>query len=517
MSRSICQWVRKGCLTFSALAMLVAGCTGRAATKAKYVPAFVPTDCPAEVSISNTRETKCGYLTVPENRSNPGGRQIRLFVFRIEPNIPTNAAPLVYVGNDVGSAFDYTATSYMADNLDGPEVIGIEQRGTSHSEPNLSCPEVEALSPQALITPIDDPSLRRSFVGAVRACHDRLTDQGIDLSSYGVEEAGADVVDLVAALRLTSWDLISKGSTSRVALQAMRTHPVGLQAVVLYHPEFSATDPFVQAFRSTRASVDHLSMLCEADTRCSGWFPDVARSVGQAIRRFDRHPVNVRISGAHVFVDGARLLRDLRNALASVHPDANTYLHLPATIDALAHAKDPTSSLAAIIAPEITAPLFCAGFLPTCSTVLYHGAYYSMLCRDIAPFSDPGALAAFSGSAQAWTDNYVHGPYGDVCRAWDVEPAVRSITDAVSSDVPILVYIGELDPFVSPRVVREGIGELPNAFTRSGSTQSHWVGLGQPPPCADDDSRNRFLADPTTQPKAVCQEQFQPTFVSSPL
>jgi pimeloyl-ACP methyl ester carboxylesterase len=425
---------------------------------------------------------------------------------------------VVYVGNDLGSALDYTATSYMADNLDGPEVIGLESRGTGHSEPNLSCPEVEALSPEALTAPIEDPDLRQAFVAAVKACNDRLVGQGVDLSSYGLEDAGEDVVDLIEALGLRHWDMISKGSTSRIALEAMRTEPAGLRAVVLYNPEFPDTDPFVQAFQSTRTSIDHLSELCDADARCSRWFPDVAGSVDDAISRFKDHPVDIRISGARVHVNGERVLRDLRNVLATVHPDTNTYLHLPAIIDALAYAKDPASSLAAIVAPEITAPLFCAGFLPTCSTVLNQGAYYSTLCQDIVPFSDLDSLASLADNDTVWTDDYVESPYRDVCSAWEVAPADRSTMTTVGSDVPTLVYSGELDPFVSTQVVRDGIKGLMNAVILTGSTQSHWVnGPGQPPPCSDDDSRNEFLADPTTAPSAACQEHFQPRFASSPL
>jgi pimeloyl-ACP methyl ester carboxylesterase len=463
------------------------------------------------------RETKCGYLTVPESRSDPSDRQIRLFVFRMEPDFPTTAAPVVYVGNDLGTSFDYRLTGFMADNLDGPEVIGLVARGTGYSEPNLSCPEVEAIAPQTVTAPTDDPGLRQAFVASVKACHDRLVGQGIDLSAYDVEEEGADVIDLSHALGLKRWDVISKGSTSRIVFQAMRANPAGLRAVVLYNPEFPDTDPFVQAFQSTRASIDHLASLCDADARCSGSFPDLARTVDEAIHRFDRHPAMVRIAGVRVLVDGSRLLGDLRNLLADIHPDIPAYLHLPATVDALAHAKDPLSSLAAIVSPEVTAPTFCLGYLPTCSGVLNHGAYYSALCRDIAPFAHLDSLPGLAAGDPAWVSDYASGPYGDVCGTWEVAPAERSVTTTVASDVPTLVYSGELDPFVTTQVVRDGIEGLPNGFILPGAAQSHWVNGGQPPPCANDDSRNEFLADPTAVPTARCQERFQPRFASSPL
>jgi pimeloyl-ACP methyl ester carboxylesterase len=517
MTRSVSHDLRRGMLAVTAATLLATGCTFGAGSKPSYHPTFTAVDCPAEVRTSTTRETKCGYLIVPEDRSDPSGRQIRLFVFRMEPDITTTAAPVVYVGNDLGTSFDYRLTGLMADHLDGPEVIGLEARGTGYSEPNLSCPEVEAIAPETVTAPIDDPGIRQAFVAAVTACHDRLVGQGIDLSAYGVEEAGVDVIDLAQALGLKQWDVISKGTTSRIVFQAMRANPAGLRAVVLYNPEFPDTDPFVQAFQSTRASIDHLASLCDADAGCSRSFPNLDRAVGEAIRRFDRHPVMVGIAGVRVLVDGSRLLRGLRSFLADIHPDSLAYLHLPATVDALAHAKDPAGLLAAIAAPEVTAPTFCLGYLPTCSGVLNHGAYYSALCRDIAPFADLDSLAGFAAGDPAWMSDYAAGPYGDVCGAWEVAPADGSITTTVVSDVPTLVYSGELDPFVTTEAARDGIKGLPNGFILPGAAQSHWVNGGQPPPCADDDSRNEFLADPTTAPNARCQERFQPRFASSPL
>ena len=427
MNGSIAPRARRGLAAITTLALLAAGCTGGATQTRSYHASFASVDCPPDVRTSTTRATKCGYLTVPQDRSNPTGRKIRVFVFRIEPDLATKAPPVLYVGGDLGSSIDYRLTGFMADHLDGPEVIGMDARGTGYSEPNLSCPEVEAISPQTLTTPIDDPGLRQAFVGAVKACHDRLVGQGVDPSAYGVEEAGADVIDLARALGLKQWDVISKGSTSRIVFQAMRARPAGLKAVVLSNPEFPDTDPFVQAFRSTRASIEHLASLCDADARCSRWFPDVARSVDEAIRRFDRHPIMVHVAGARVLVDGARLLRDLRNFLADIRPDSSAYLHLPATIDSLAHAKDPVSSLAAIVAAEIAAPTFCAGYLPTCSGVLNHGAYYSALCRDIAPFSHPDSLARLAAGESAWMADYARVRTGTYAAhgAW-LRPLSRS-------------------------------------------------------------------------------------------
>jgi pimeloyl-ACP methyl ester carboxylesterase len=496
--------------------MLLAACTADSTSTADagYAPKFAATECPGSVIASATRETRCGYLTVPEDRSNPSGRQIRLFVVRYEPNEPTTAAPVVYAGGDIGSLFDYSPITSMADHLNGPEVIGLEPRGTGFSQPNLSCPEVDGISPRTLATPIADPAMRLAFVEAVKACYLRFSGQGIDLSAYNVEEAGADLLDLVQALGLKEWAIITKGSTSRIVFSAMRTEPAGLRALVMYDPEFPDTDTFAQAIEGTRAAVSELETLCEADGGCARRFPDLQATFGAAIRRFDEHPRTVRVQGKNVQVDGARLLRDMRTLFASVAADTHMYLHLPATIDALAFAKDPTSSIAAVVSPELSAPTFCTGYMPGCGP-MSQGAYYSALCADIAPFADLAALTSLAGEGSAWRQDYVDGPYRDVCDAWKVTPAAASVTAEIRSDVPVLVFSNGLDPTVTPDIVRSGIAGMPNAFVVVTPVWGHAPSII--PACPEAQPRNAFLADPTSAPDAQCQERFQPTFASSPL
>jgi pimeloyl-ACP methyl ester carboxylesterase len=497
-------------LTISAAC--TAGSTG--AADVGYEPTFSATDCPGPVLASATREIDCGFLTVPEDRSDPSGRQIRLFVVRYRPNKPTNAAPIVYTGGDLGSHFDYRSLSAMVDHLDGPEVIGLEPRGTGFSQPNLSCPEVDSIAPRTLDTPIADPGLRHAFVDAVAACYLRFAGLGIDLSAYNMREAGADLLDLVQALGLKEWSVITKGSTSRIVFEALRTDPAGLRALVMYNPEFPDTDTFAQAIEGTRAAVSELETLCEADSACARRFPELQATFDAAIKRFDEHPRTVRIHGKNVQVDGARLLRDIRNLLASVAADIHMYLHLPATIDALAYAKDPTPSITAVVSPELSAPTFCTGYIPTCGP-MSQGAYYSALCADIAPFADLPALTSLAGEGSAWRQGYVDSPYRDVCDAWKVTPAAASVAAEIRSDVPVLVFSDGLDPTVTPSVVRNGVEGFPNAFVVMTPVWGH--GPSIIPACPEAEPRNEFLADPTSAPDARCQERFQPTFASSPL
>lgn len=516
MNAQVTRRSKRGAASAIVLTLLAPACTGggAGASRPGYSASFAAVECPGRVMASATRETSCGYLTVPEDRSDPSGRQIRLFVVRYAPNKPTTAAPVVFAGTDLGSGIDYVDLPRVADHLDGPEVIGLEARGTGYSDPNLSCPEVDAISPQTLTARIADPGARRAFVEAVSACYARFADQGIDLSAYNVEEAGADLLDLVRALDLHEWNVLTKGSASRIVFSAMRSDPPGLRAVVAQSPEFPDTDTFTQAIEGTQAAVSELETLCEADHACVGRFPDLAATFEVALRRFDEHPRTVRVGGKNVPVDGARLLRDLRNLMASTNADDPMYLHLPATIDELAYGKDPTSSITAVVSPELSAPPYCTGYLPECGPSS-QGAYYSVLCSDIAPFADREALTSLAGEGNAWEEDYVDGPYQDVCGAWPVARADGAVAAAVRSDVPMLVLAGGLDPNVAPDVARRELAGSPNAFMIVTPAQGRAATAMAA--CPYSMPRNEFLADPTTRPNARCQERFRPTFANSPL
>jgi hypothetical protein len=78
----------------SSLVLLVAACTSAApdsttttgpnASRASYADAPCPTpNIPGVPQYDFPPNARCGYLTVPENRSKPNGRTIKIFVVRV--------------------------------------------------------------------------------------------------------------------------------------------------------------------------------------------------------------------------------------------------------------------------------------------------------------------------------------------------------------------------------------------------------------------------------------------------
>jgi hypothetical protein len=85
----------------------------------------------------------CGYLTVPENHSDPNGPKIRLAVATIRSNsLNYQPDPLIMAqGGPGGSTIEtYIQRLAFGSRLrSNRDIVLLEQRGTLHSEPALTC------------------------------------------------------------------------------------------------------------------------------------------------------------------------------------------------------------------------------------------------------------------------------------------------------------------------------------------------------------------------------------------
>ena len=144
-------------VTAAALALVAAACTtatpnnttttagGTAAARAfayvtcpnpnvKGIPAL---DFPANM--------RCGYLTVPEDRSKPDGRTIRIFVMRV-PAVSADPKPDPIVvlsgGPGGGGSFEFPSRIKSGMNADR-EMILVDQRGTHLADPLLGCADYD--------------------------------------------------------------------------------------------------------------------------------------------------------------------------------------------------------------------------------------------------------------------------------------------------------------------------------------------------------------------------------------
>ena len=120
-------------------ALLLSGaCTG--SSEMEFRPTFGQTPCPEDVTRVVLTPVTCGFLTVLENRSEPDGDTIRLFVTRIQPPGGNPAPdPVLVLGIDLGKTPDYAGFAPGAQRVNR-ELVLVDHGGTGHSEPTPGLP-----------------------------------------------------------------------------------------------------------------------------------------------------------------------------------------------------------------------------------------------------------------------------------------------------------------------------------------------------------------------------------------
>jgi pimeloyl-ACP methyl ester carboxylesterase len=201
-----------------------------------YVPTFKVDQCKFDHPVGVT--VSCGYLTVPEDRTDPASPtiQIAVAVFHSTNPNPTPDPVIFLQGGPGGEAIMTSVSAYdilIAPFLDKRDYIAFDQRGTGLTKPAINCPELETVSRQDMFGQIPASSRNMIYTNAFRSCHGMLTVSGIGLNDFNTIASADDLKDMVVALGYDKVNLYSASYGTRLALVTMRNHPEILRSVVL--------------------------------------------------------------------------------------------------------------------------------------------------------------------------------------------------------------------------------------------------------------------------------------------
>ena len=464
-----------------------------------YTPVFAKSTCRFTPKEGGT--VTCGYVTVPEDRTNPHTKTIQLAVAVFHSTSPDPAPdPVIFLqGGPGGQAVMLSADNYGAlvkPFLSKRDFIAFDQRGTGLSIPALGCDELESVYKQDISGQIPASSRDYIYTNAFRSCHGAMSIAGIELNSYTTLASSDDVKDIVTKLGYKQVDLYGASYGTRLALVTMRDHPeivrsAVLDSVVPVDVKLYDQDP-VRYNSALQAMFDS----CAADAACSKAYPDLKTVFWDLVSKLDAKPVSVTaplIVGSNTEkVDGS----DLIGITLALLKTTSLIGYAPEAIF-----KIKGGDFSTFVAMQSSLPYEFEG--------INIGLYISMMCHEQILATTPASLQAamdtkydvgryyrlpFFGNAQAMFDT---------CKVWGAVPPAAGENDATTSGIPSLVIEGKFDPATPPIFGKQVAAQLNHSYYMEFPNQGHTPTATDTSGCAFG-TMLAFFDDPNQKPDMTC-------------
>jgi pimeloyl-ACP methyl ester carboxylesterase len=469
----------------SILAQAIMARVAQADERTASVPRFEPAPCPKLPGVEWLAHADCGYLVVPEDRSRPNGRTIRLLVAKHRAQSPEKRPdPVLYLEGGPGDIAPLEINGIITANvIRDRDIWVVSQRGTWFSEPALTCAATNEFARELLGLRYYSETTKRANLAATQACLRELTATGANLSAYNSTESAADLADLRKVLGITVWNVYANSYGTYLAQTLMRDHPEGIRSVVL-DSVLPATYTIPANWWNARYGFDNLFKACAAEPACNAAYPHLEETFTRLVNKLEAKPLTTTVSDPNtgenvkVVLDGGALIDWLRNQTYSVP----TLLAAPARIAGLAAGR--RDSIEAIAKDRAArAPPYRPGV-----PVLGDGLAFGVTCREDYPFATPEDLAAagraafpqYPASVQregvgGWA--YVNEECRDV---WKVPPAPKTMHAPVASNIPTLLISGTFDTLTSLAGAKAAAARLSHATIISIPGVGHSVSFSSP-------------------------------------
>ena len=413
---------------------------------------------------------ECSHLIVPERRSNPDGAATRVFIQHFKSANPEAAAdPVVFMPGGPGSSGPFYALlstgmpigqSLNADR----DLILMEYRGATLSQPAFFCPELEAETAEFAGQSYRDEVAWTNEVW--QRCYERLVAEGHDLSAYDVAATAADVADLRIAMGLDTINVIGVSYGTPVLMELLRDHGDGIRSVILDSINPPEVNYYGEQLKSFTTALNAVFAACAGDPACAETYPDFEADFYAVAAKLRDEPVQVIVEqesgSADVTVDDLMFVNFVYDTIFV----GGNYAGLPAAIDAVAD-----GDYTAVAQRWLNRVSGRHGPSGPGTGAWSWGLTHSMRCmHEGALGTAEQARADFAAvnvdpSVRDWaTATWVDDGLG-VCDYWQVTPLEpNTAITPVASDVPTLMLTGTFDPAMQPYFSTEAAERFNNRF-----------------------------------------------------
>jgi pimeloyl-ACP methyl ester carboxylesterase len=464
------------------------------------LPRFEPEDCsfaaPAGANV------ECGVVVVPEDHANPDAAdtvELAVAIYRSSADSPA-ADPVIFLqGGPGGGAVELVSffySSLVAPITTARDFIVFDQRGTGLSTPALNCPEVTETLTTTLVEDLTTEETSAITIPALNDCGDRLESEGINLAEYNSAASADDIAAIASALGYETVNLYGGSYGTRLALTVMRDYPSLVRSAVLDGVLGVEENQIgIMASKSDWA-LKNLFEICAADAACSAAYPDLEDTFWATVERLDETPAPITVTipttgeTIETTVSGVDLIGGVFLALQQT----TLIPTVPATIQSVADGD--TSPLATFL----TIPIIIGDGINI-------GMFMSVICAEEIPATTPAALDA-ELTTYPLLSGFASGIYfGDgaaiteVCNEWSAVTFDPIESEAVTSDVPTLLFSGQFDPATPPYFAERVAENLANSYNFVIPGAGHVASTSET--CAMS-MITTFMDDPSSAPDGSC-------------
>ncbi|MEY2509695.1 MAG: hypothetical protein QOE26_458 [Verrucomicrobiota bacterium] len=391
-------------------------------------------------------ELLCGKLTVFENRATRSGRTIDLNVVvvpALEPSSPAEA-PLLDLAGGPGAAATGGTGFYAGEGKEyrrHRDVVLVDQRGSGSSNP-LAAP-AHTRSPQDYLSemyPVD-------YVKRMR----EALEPRADLTLYTTPLAMDDLDDVRAWLGYEKINLNGLSYGARAALVYLRQHPDRVRCAILTGVAPTYLKMPLHHARAAKRAMDLLLAECTADSACHQAFPQIERDWEEALARLGREPARVEYSPPD---KSGNVTVEIRQDVFAEKLRSRMYSRESASRIPLIIHHAAEGDYAPFLKDAIPADRSQTDFIAD-------GMYLSVTCAEDVPFIDQEEAA--KANAGNPFGNYRVEQQTRACEFWPRGKIPADYHAPVSSNAPVLIFSGYLDPVTPPERGEEVASHLPNS------------------------------------------------------